>query len=198
MPFLSRVLAMFGLLWGLGFAIWLGHFSRWSDVAYHDGATKAVQKAASEDLAERRRLAAEERLRESKKPKPPIRNDWRPEIATKPPFPKFSIDEAVFDFGTAHVGEVMTHTFEIQNVGTVPLVLASAPPGCGHAIVGGGFYRWGWRKELRMGERFDYQVQWIGRESINNFASGVHLLTNDPKQPDVYFKVSGRIIDSEP
>ncbi|HEV8002923.1 MAG TPA: DUF1573 domain-containing protein [Planctomycetaceae bacterium] len=194
MPVLPRILGILAATSGLSLAVWLGHYSRWSDVAYNTAAAKAAEKAASEDLAERRRLIVEEQLRESRKPKPAERS-WRPEIVAKPPFPKFSIDEADFDFGTAHVGQAMTHIFEIQNVGRVPLVLASAPPGCGHEMVGGGFYRGGWRKELRMGERFDYRVQWTGHELNNNFVQGIHLLTNDPRHPDVYFKVSGRIID---
>jgi hypothetical protein len=186
MSLCARVFGCFAVIAILALCMRWGHGSQ-------PRPRKSPAQSAGTESAQRQRKANTEQVKESQESEPLLAGQ-PPGIAAKPPFPKFSIDEAVFDFGTAHVGQVMTHTFEIQNVGRAPLVLVTATR-CGKEGGGGGFYRWGWRKVLRVGERFDYQVEWKGREPNNNFAAGVHLLTNDPQHPDVYFKVLGRIID---
>jgi hypothetical protein len=188
MPFLSRLLGMFGMLSGLGFAIWLGHYSRWSDVAFNKAAAKAAETAANNDLAERRRLAAEERLKESKRPKPPVDDPWPPVIATKPPFPKAFLAENTFDFGSARVGELKNHFFRIKNVGEAPLVLAR-PSTCRVASK-----KW----QLQVGESVDYEITWRADEAGRYFAQQVVLFTNDPQRPRIDLKVYGSAVGPLP
>lgn len=186
MPFLARVLGMFGVLSFLGFAIWLGHHSRWSDVAYNTAATQAAEQAAGEDLSQRRRSAAEEQLRESQKPKP-ADHFGRPEIATKPPFPKVEVEEVVFEFSTLRVGQQMSHSFRIKNVGQAPLVLRSVPV-C---------KRWDEPLdcEVAPGESTVYEMKWKGHEVSVNFAQSVTLYTNDPQRPELQLKAFGKIVE---
>jgi hypothetical protein len=186
MPFQSRMLGVFGVLLGLGCAIWLGHHSRWPDVAYNAAAAKVAETAASEDLAKRRRVAAEEQLRESRKPKPAERFG-RPEIATKPPFPKVEVKEILFDFGTIRVGQPMRHAFRLKNVGQAPLVLRSVPV-C---------KRWDepLNCEVAPGESTTYEMKWKALEASGNFAMSVTLFTNDPQRPELQLKVYGKVVE---
>ncbi len=177
---------MLGVLSSLGLAIWLGHHSRWSDVAFNTAAAKAAEKAASENLAERRRIAAQEQLTESLKPKPAERFG-RPEIATKPPFPKVLLEGEQFDFGTARAGESKRHFVCIKNVGEAPLIVARAPV-C-HA-------RWQW--ELKVGETFDYELEWTPMEPGRWFAQTGTLWTNDPQRPEIHIRAFGRVVGPLP
>jgi hypothetical protein len=156
MPFHSRVLGALAALAVLPLFIWIGRYSRWSEVAYR----VAAAKSASEELAERRRIAAEQQLEESKKPKPPPRS-WRPEIATRAPFPKLEVDGTTFDFGTIRVGEQRCHVFHLKNAGQAPLILRSAPH-CGE--------RFPWsERELQVGESLEYVAECQSKYAIPNF-----------------------------
>src|SRR6202044_3207663 len=69
MPFQSRV---FSVLAVLPVVIWVGRYSRWSEAAYRE----AAAQAAREELAERRRIAAEPHLKEAQRPMPAVRGPY--------------------------------------------------------------------------------------------------------------------------
>jgi hypothetical protein len=185
-PFLSRLLGTLSAATVLSLAVWLGRYSRWSDSAFR----AAAEETARNELAERRRIAAEEQRQEAQRPKPPVHDRWRPEIATKPPFPKVELKETVFDFGTFHVGEEKRHVFHIKNVGEAPLVLMSGPPSCMTTVEP--FHR-----ELQIGESVDYEIKWTAHERAVNFAIVRGLFTNDPRWPQLMMKVYGKVVEPE-
>ncbi|HET6326230.1 MAG TPA: DUF1573 domain-containing protein [Planctomycetaceae bacterium] len=188
MPPLSRVLGMLGALSSLGLAVWLGHYSRWSDVASNAAAAKAAEQTANEDLAERRRLIVEERLKESKRPKRPVEGPGPPAIAATPPFPKVLVEGNQFDFGTVRVGESKSHFVHIKNVGEAPLLVVSPPPM--HQLPPKG-----WRRELQVGESADYEIKWRSHAASDYFAQSVALFTNDPQRPVIRLQISGKVVD---
>jgi hypothetical protein len=187
-PVLPRILGLLAMTLGLSLAVWLGHYSRWSDVAYNAAAAKHAEKAVSEDLAERRRLIVEEQLKESKRPKPPVENPWPLAIATTPPFPKVLVEGNQFDFGTVCVGESNSHFVRIKNVGEAPLVVASPP--MMHQLPSQR-----WRRELQVGENADYEMKWTGHVASECFALSIPLFTNDPQRPVIRLQISGKVVD---
>jgi Protein of unknown function (DUF1573) len=182
MPFQSRV---FSVLAVLPVVIWVGRCSRWSEAAYRE----AAAQAAREELAERRRIAAEPHLKEAQRPMPAVRGPYcRPEIASKPPFPKIEVEKRVYDFGTLFVGDRRRHTFHIKNVGTAPLILKNGPAGCKSWVPP-------FECELAIGATVEYEMDWKGCEVTRNFAMYRILFTNDPSQPEIQLKVYGQVKD---
>jgi hypothetical protein len=192
MPLLGRLLGFFAASAALPFIIWAGRNSPLSETAYREAAAEAVREA----LAERRRIAAQEQLQEAKKPKPRPVVSGPPAIATKPPYPKLEIDEQVFEFGTLHVGERKSHVFLLKNVGEASLELVS-PPTCGHAPPPDGMCG-GWRKSLRTGETYGYEMKWSSRSAIGCFELRTALFTNDPRQPRIELTAHGKVVGPLP
>jgi Protein of unknown function (DUF1573) len=188
MPFLPRAFGAIGFVSSLAFMIWLGHHSHWSDVAQSAAALKAAEQAVNRELAERRRIIAEEQLRESQKPKPPARPYLHPEIAAHAPYPKVVVENPVFEFGAARVGQSMSHVFHIKNVGPAPLLLTTGPVGCKVPVED-------WTRELRVGETADFELKWKGCEATRHFAQAGVIFTNDPERPEIELKVYGSICD---
>jgi hypothetical protein len=185
MPFQSRVFSALAVLAVLPVVIWMGRCSRWSEAAYRE----AAAQAAGEELAERRRIAAEEKLREAKRPKPSVRGPYcRPEIASKPPFPKVDVEERVFDFGIIYLGERKRHVFHIKNVGEAPLVLTGGPAPCKSSVPA-------FHCELAASATVDYEMEWKAAEVNLHFAMYRTLYTNDPLCPEFQLKVYGRCED---
>lgn len=54
--------------------------------------------------------------------------------AQSKPLTNVAISEDTFDFGTIKKGEVKSHTYEITNTGTNPLIISEVKPGCGCTI----------------------------------------------------------------
>jgi len=179
MPLLARLFGFAATLAVLPFLIWAGRSSPWSNVAYR----AAAAKAASEELAQRRRIAVEEQLQDSKKPKP----FWRPQIAATPPYPKALVKVAQHNFGWTRIGESRSHVFHIKNVGDAPLVL-NVGAECKATVVP-------WSCVLEVGETADYELKWKGVETNPNFARRVVLLTNDPEQPELALVAFGIVGD---
>jgi hypothetical protein len=185
MPLQSRVLSAVAVLAVLPFVIWIGRCSRWSEAAYREVAAQV----ARDELAERRRIAAEEKLREAKRPEPAVQGAYgRPEIASKPPFPKVEVEERVFDFGILYVGERKRHVFRIKNVGEAPLVLTGGPAPCKSSVPA-------FHCELAASATVDYEIEWKGAEVNLHFAMYRTLYTNDPQCPELQLKVYGRSED---
>jgi hypothetical protein len=54
--------------------------------------------------------------------------------AQSKPLTNIAISEDTFDFGVIKKGEVKSHTYEITNTGTNPLIISEVKPGCGCTI----------------------------------------------------------------
>ncbi len=52
----------------------------------------------------------------------------------KNPSTTVALSESDFSFGTIKKGEVKSHTYEITNTGTNPLILSEVKPGCGCTV----------------------------------------------------------------
>src|SRR5882672_8112616 len=52
---------------------------------------------------------------------------------TKPegPLPVIEFDKTSFDFGAINEGSKVTHTYQVKNTGSAPLVIQNAQPSCG-------------------------------------------------------------------
>jgi hypothetical protein len=181
MPFVGRLYGISAAFAVLSLAIWVGRFTRWSDT----GSREAAAQAAAKELAERRRLWAEEELRESKKPQA-VSVSLMPAIAKQPPFPKALVEGAEADFGTVLVGEKRKHFVRIKNVGDAPLILYRPPVGCR-----GGDR--GWRRELQVGEACAYEMSWTAKEPALQFELTHALFTNDPQRPKIEMRVYGKV-----
>lgn len=54
--------------------------------------------------------------------------------AQSKPLTNVAISESMFDFGDIKKGDVKSHTYEITNTGTNPLIIAEVKPGCGCTV----------------------------------------------------------------
>jgi hypothetical protein len=173
MPVLPRILGLLAMTSALSLAVWLGHYSRWSDTA--------ASQAAPRFVCDLRPPPVEDSP-------PPVSESWLPVVASKPPYPKAMIEEELFDFGTAHPRETKSHSVCIRNVGDAPLILYQPPAG---------WWR-GWHRTLRPGETSEYEFEWKTSEIGTGFVRTAVLLTNDPQRPKIEMMVVGRGVFADP
>jgi hypothetical protein len=176
MPVLPRILGLLAMMASFSLAVWLGHYSRWSD-------TVASERTMQSFRDPRPRIVRDRPHYESETCPAPGSDSSRPPIASKPPYPKVLIEEQLYNFGIAPPGETKSHGFCITNIGEAPLLLVKPPTG----------WSKGWRRTLRVGERFEYELFWNPSYSQTCFAQGVVLFTNDPQRPQIEMAVFGRV-----
>ncbi len=174
MPVPSRILGILAMTLALPLAVWLGHYSRWSDTA-------AGQKPVL--VCGFRGPPIRDRSPDESDAPPPNFDSWRPSVARQPPYPKILVEEELFNFGTAPPGETKSHDVCIQNIGEAPLLLVKPPSG----------WSQGWRRTLQVGETFEYEFFWTPSDVQRCFSQGVVLFTNDPQRPQVEMAVFGRV-----
>ncbi len=58
-------------------------------------------------------------------------NDELIKTAQAKPLTNLVLSEAMFDFGDIKKGESKSHTYEVTNTGTNPLIISAVKPGCG-------------------------------------------------------------------
>ena len=65
---------------------------------------------------------------------PPNPTDVSIKNAQSKPLTNVAISEDTFDFGVIKKGDVKSHTYEITNTGTNPLIISEVKPGCGCTV----------------------------------------------------------------
>jgi hypothetical protein len=111
----------------------------------------------------------------------------RPQVAEKPPFPRATTGDRVFDFGSMAVNEEQKHKFSITNKGEGPLILEVGPSSCKCTV--GSLSK----KKVTSGESVDVELTWHAKEVAANFAQQATIWTNDPDSPEIQFKVYGKV-----
>lgn len=104
------------------------------------------------------------------------------------PLPKLEALQTEFDFGFLQQGESGEHAFEIRNVGEAPLRLKTGSTTCRCTL--GSLER----DELLPGETGTVRLEWKTKDTAKTYRQAATILTNDPEQPSVEFKVHGKVV----
>jgi hypothetical protein len=165
--------------------VWLGRYAPWVEKPPDPLETRVV---LSEPVKLRKAKEAQ-RKAEQKDEKPSNENELaqagRPPLADKPPFPRAVVGDKSADLGTVGAGEKKSHTFRIDNKGEGRLILTSG---------------WSsdaaqqWRKELPPGGSADVEVTLEPSGSAPNDSFTRTVWTNDPKLPEINFRVQAKVI----
>jgi hypothetical protein len=181
--------AVLGVALGLGAlagTIWVARYSPWVDQTPHVSKTivgrPSPEPAPVTDKAGKADKSAHPASKQEEKS-----GAVRPHVADKPPFPKVTTAERVFEFGAMGVNEEKKHSFKIRNKGEAPLELEVGPCTCKCTLSGLS------KKKVPPGESVDVELTWKPIEVASNFAQQCTIWTNDPDSPDVMFKVYGEV-----
>lgn len=61
-------------------------------------------------------------------------NEMLTAASSDKPLTNIAISENTFDFGNIKKGDVKSHTYEVTNTGTNPLIISEVKPGCGCTV----------------------------------------------------------------
>ncbi len=112
-----------------------------------------------------------------------------PDVATTGPWPKAVAEEIEFNFGRAQVLKEMKHTFAIRNDGPVDLILEAGQPTCQCTTFTLD------RTTVPPGEHAELLIEWQGKSADTSFSHGGPVLTNDPDNRAIRFRVHGIVDD---
>ena len=113
-----------------------------------------------------------------------------PIISATGPYPKASIDETVFDFGTLERKVEGAHTFRIRNEGEAGLevVIRESETSCQCTVAKVT------REDLILpGEDVEIDLTWTGDAPVPRFRQTAQVRTNDPEHPVIELAIVGRI-----
>jgi Protein of unknown function (DUF1573) len=176
--------AVLGVVLGMGAlagTIWVARYAPWVEPTKTH---KPLGVPPDAPIAEPTKSPAPAHPAEDKKP-----TKSRPQIAEKPPFPKASTGDRVYEFGAMGVHEEKKHKFSIQNQGQGPLELEVGPCTCKCTV--GGLSK----KKVLFGESVEVELTWKPIETSMNFAQQCTIWTNDPESPEIQFKVYGKVAE---
>ena len=164
--------------------VWLQRYAPWVE---QPPDPRLARVLVSEPVKDRK--AKEAKLKEQQKDQVQPNSDLqagRPPLADKPPFPKAVADERSYNLGTVDSGDSRTHAFKIENKGEGPLVLTSG---------------WTtdaakqWRREVKPGGSADFEVAFEAAGASPQTTLTKVVWTNDPKLPEIEFRVSAKVIE---
>ena len=98
------------------------------------------------------------------------------------PFPKF-------EFGTVLEGQVVTHSFEIENQGTADLRIKKVRASCGCTVAEPE------QDTLKPGAKTKINVQFDTHGRLGPQYKRVYVFTNDPKTPEYELSFSAVVVD---
>jgi len=119
-------------------------------------------------------------------------------VAPRGPSPRVESDEKTFEFGTVKVGGSGTHEFTIRNAGDAALELAKGATSCTCTVADfdksdGGSAN---TRLVPPGASTRLKVEWRGKD-VGRFRQQASVITNDPRQPQIFFTVEGHVVPSE-
>lgn len=104
-----------------------------------------------------------------------------------PLLPAVVCDEAVFNWGSAPAGSVVTHSFLLRNQGNRPLVILRVRPDCGctasNAPVG----------PVPPGKTRELVVRYPVGTTVGEAQTRVLVYTNDPNSPVLTLEIRGNV-----
>ena len=104
------------------------------------------------------------------------------------PFPKVVPDEAVHDFGVVLLGRKGTHTFVVRNEGDAPLLLGEPITTCKCTAPKAGN-----DEPIPPGGSTTVTLTYTPERPAPEFAQRAFIHTNDPEDPRLELKVTGRV-----
>jgi hypothetical protein len=163
--------------------VWLGRYAPWVEKPPDPLEARVV---LSEPVRVRKEKEAKRKAEhKDEKPSTEIVQAGRPPLADKPPFPKAVVGDKRYDLGTVEPGESKAHVFRIENKGEGRLILTSG---------------WStdaaqqWRKEVPPGGSADVEVSLEPDGSTPTDSLTKTIWTNDPKLPEIDFRVQAKVI----
>lgn len=112
-----------------------------------------------------------------------------PPVSPTAPWPSVSLVEKEFKFGQMGVGESLSHTFVVKNVGEAPLTLKQGRTSCTCTM-----------SELKddkvaVGGEAKVTLTWEPRKVDPMFRQTATILTDDPQNKQFEFVVQGEVVD---
>jgi hypothetical protein len=104
--------------------------------------------------------------------------------------PRVKIAEPSFKFGAMQRGTTMSHEFEIQNVGEVPLLLKAGATSCKCTLSEVG------EAPVPPGGSTKVKLQWSAKSDNGPFRQTATITTNDPLQSSIELSVDGSIMSA--
>jgi hypothetical protein len=193
---LAVVLAVVVGMGAVAATIWVGRYSPLAppttrpEMRWEKGTGARQRDLMEKDLAEKAKQnpAVDRALKEEKKKLAELETK-KPEIATKPPFPKAEIKgDRVYDFGSMGVNEEKKTKFIIENKGEGQLLLAKGPTNCKCTISNIS------KDSIPPGGSAEIEMSWTPRETTATFAKEATIWTNDPEMSDIKFKIFGKVV----
>lgn len=163
--------------------VWLGRYAPWVPKPA-DPLESRVQ--LSEPVKVRMQKEAKRKAEhKDEKPSNDVVQAGRPPLADKPPFPKAVVGDRGFDLGTVDAGETKSHSFRIDNKGEGRLILTSGFSSDAAQQ---------WRKEVEPGGSIGVEVSLNPDGSTPTDSFTRTIWTNDPKLPEIDFRVQAKVI----
>jgi hypothetical protein len=113
--------------------------------------------------------------------------DARPPLADDAPLPRAVVGERGYEFGSMGIGERKSHTFRIDNQGEGPLLIGRGPTECKCTISKLT------NREVPPGRSAEVEIAWTPREPESRFEKSAIIWTNDPRLPEIRFRVAGKV-----
>lgn len=103
--------------------------------------------------------------------------------------PKITAKVDHFDFGTAVEGEMVTHSFEIENSGDANLSILRVNASCGCTAAKPE------KSFLKPGEKTFIHVEFNSEARLGPQQKFIYVFTNDPKTPEFKLSLTGVVVD---
>jgi Protein of unknown function (DUF1573) len=170
----------------LSATVWLARYSPWVDRPLHlPNPVVSRLNEMQQGGARREGVTSDAAAQGVRNPDPAV--EARPPFAVEWPLPKAVAAERSFEFGRMRLGEKQSHRFRIENKGQTPLVIAKGPTECKCTISSLS------AREVPPGGGVDVEVSWAPLEPDSTFEKSAIIWTNDPKLPEIRFRVAGRV-----
>jgi uncharacterized cupredoxin-like copper-binding protein len=104
--------------------------------------------------------------------------------------PKASSQQMEYDFGSVMVGQIATHNFTLVNNGGDILKITDVHASCGCTAAKPD------KKELAPGESINIKVDFNSAGKMGKQEKWVYVKTNDPGNPELKFKFTGTVLDT--
>jgi hypothetical protein len=111
-----------------------------------------------------------------------------PEKERKKP-PVIKVAQSVKDFGEVYLSEVVKHDFEIENKGKSDLVIRRAYASCGCTVASIP------SSPVKKGGKAKISVTLNTKSYSGLMDKDIHVISNDPKNPEIILKVRANVID---
>jgi hypothetical protein len=112
----------------------------------------------------------------------------RPKIAEKGPFPKAVMDEVKFNFGRMQTAETRTHKFTIRNEGEAPLEVVVGHSAC-QCTVGEVP-----KEPIAPQATAEVSISWTPKVETEAFNKSIEIWTNDPEKSSILLTIDGMVM----